>query len=151
MKKQDYDIELYILMGQTLDLIRKSREKELVGSGITSTQAAAITAINEMGGVTSSEQISRRTMRERNTIHELLGRMEKVGLVEKLNVYKRKNRVKVALTNKGREASDLVNERKSIRKIMASLSDEQRHQLETYLKILFDAALKEIGSRDKIT
>jgi DNA-binding MarR family transcriptional regulator len=150
MKKQDYDIELYILMGHTIDLIRKSREKELVGSGITSTQAAAITAINEMGGVTSSEQISKRIMRERHTVHELLGRMEKVGLVEKLNVYKRKNRVKVVLTNKGHKASELVNERKSIRKIMASLSDEQSHQLKMYFKILFDAALKEITSQDKV-
>ena len=103
-----------------------------------------------MGGVTSSEQISKRIMRERHTIHELLGRMEKIGLVEKLSVYKKKNRVKVALTNKGREASALVNERKSIRKIMAALSEEQSYQLKTYLNILFDAASKEIESQDKV-
>jgi DNA-binding MarR family transcriptional regulator len=148
--KQDYEIELYILLGQTRDLIRKAREKDLAGSGITATQAAVITAINEIGGATNSEQISKRIMRERHTVHELLGRMEKAGLVEKLNVYKRKNRVKVVLSDKGHKAIDLINERKSIRKIMNSLSEEQSHQLETYLKILYSAALREIESQNKV-
>ena len=147
--KQEYEVELYILLGKTTDLIKKAREKELVSSGITATQAAVITAITEMGGVTNSEQISQRTMRERHTVHELLGRMEKAGLVEKLNVYKRKNRVKVVLAPKGLEAIDLISERKSIRKIMKSLSEGQLRQFETCLKILYNAALKEFGSSDK--
>jgi len=56
----------------------------------------------------------------------------------------RKNLVRVSITEKGQQAYHKSTMRKSIRKIMSSLSEEERQQLRSYLEKLQNKAFKEL-------
>jgi len=77
-------------------------------------------------------------------------KMEQEGLVTKSNDLPRKNQVRLELTDKGHEAYSQAAKRESVHKIMSSLSKEQYKQLKSILKILRDAALKEVGEKREL-
>lgn len=142
---RDQDGDLWKLLAQTRDAIFKARRKELHRYGITATQGAALFAIQAVGDKATPAEISRWLFREPNSISELLGRMEKQGLVRKTKNLDRKNLVRVELTEKGYQAYHRAIRQESIHKIMSSLSAEQRQILTSCLRTLRDEALGELG------
>ena len=141
------DYQLWMLIAQMREAGYKARKKELHPFGLLPRQAAAlgaIQAINAINGWATPAQISRRLFREPHSITELLNRMERVGLIRKTKDLDKKNLVRVSLTEKGQQALDLSMKRGSIYRIMSSLSEEQRQQLTSCLRILLDKALEEL-------
>ena len=134
--------DLWVLLADTKEAILKSRQRELIRYNITATQAAILFIIQAIGDQATPSEISRQIFRKPSTVTEILNRMEKQGLVKKVKDLNRKNLVRVALTDKGREAYHLSSHRKSIRKIMSSLSPENRQQLRSFLQTLREEALK---------
>jgi len=139
--------ELWVLLADTKEAILKSRQRELIRHNITATQAAILFIIQTIGDQATPSEISRQIFRKPSTITEILNRMEKQGLVKKVKDLNRKNLVRVVLTDKGREAYHLSSQRKSIRKIMSSLSPEDRKQLRSLLHTLREEALKYLGTK----
>ena len=68
--------------------------------------------------------------------------MEKKGLITKVKDVDRKNIWKVSLTEKGGKAYRQSLKRESIHAVMSSLKENERQQLETYLRKIRDQALK---------
>ena len=139
--------ELWVLLADTKEAILKSRQRELIRHNITATQAAILFIIQTIGDQATPSEISRQIFRKPSTITEILNRMEKQGLVKKVKDLNRKNLVRVVLTDKGREAYHLSSQRKSIRKIMSSLSSENRQQLKSFLQTLREEALKYLKTK----
>jgi len=76
--------------------------------------------------------------------------MAREGLVRKTKDLDRKNLIRVTLTEKGREAYYQSTARKSIQRILSSLSEEQKQQLGLLLEELRNKALEELGLGHKL-
>lgn len=139
--------DLWVLLADTKEAILKSRQRELIRHDITATQAAILFIIQAIGDQATPSEISRQIFRKPSTVTEILNRMEKQGLVTKVKDLNRKNLVRVVLTDKGREAYHLSSQRKSIRKIMSSLSPENRQQLRSFLQTLREEALRHLRTK----
>ena len=99
---QDY--ELWALLYQTRDAIFLAREKELSAYDITTMKASVLFVANSIGDDATPAEIARWLMRKAHSVSGLLQRMEKDGLIEKTKDLKRKNMVRVTITDKGHEA-----------------------------------------------
>ena len=141
----DKDLKLLIALQHTTNAIVRAREKELSQYGLTYMQAAVFLTIQTIGDKATPAEISRWLFREPHSVSGLISRMEKAGLVTKVKDLDRKNWVRVAITEKGRQAYSQALERESIHNIMSALSNEDHKALQRYLKILKDRALKELG------
>jgi len=139
--------ELAVLLAQAREAMLKARRKELIRYNISPRQSAVLFYIRAIGDKATPAEISRGLFRESNSISEILGRMEKQGLLRKVKDLSRKNMVRVELTEKGREACNRSEKRASIDKIFSTLSNEERQQLRFYLERLRDKALQLIRKK----
>jgi MarR family transcriptional regulator for hemolysin len=140
----DEDYNLWVLLSQAADATLRARQKELDQYGISAAQAAVLFVIQAIGERATPAEITRWLLREPHTVSELLSRMEKERLVNKAKDLERKNLVRVSITEKGRQAYRQSTKRKSIYKVMSSLSKEERQQLRSYLERLRNKALGEL-------
>ena len=140
----DGDYNLWILLHQTTDAALRARQKELDQYSISVIEVGVLVVIQAIGEKATPSEISRRIFREPHTVSALLNRMEKRGLVRKTQDLDRKNMVRVSITEKGRQAYDKSTRRKSISKIISSLSKEERQQLRSCLQKLRNKAFKEL-------
>ena len=143
----DGNYELAVLLTQARDAMMKARRKELTRYHISPRQSAVLFYIQAIGNKATPAEISRGLFRESHSISEILGRMEKQGLLRKIRDLRRKNMVRVELTEKGREACNHSEKRASIDKIFSTLSNEERQQLRFYLERLRDKALRLIRKK----
>ncbi len=140
----DEDYNLWVLLHQTTDAALRARQKELDQSGISVIEVRVLVVIQAIGEKTTPSEISRRIFREPHSVSALLNRMEKRGLVRKTQDLHRKNLVRVSITEKGQQAYHKSTRRKSIHKIISSLSKEERQQLRSCLEKLRNKAFKEL-------
>jgi DNA-binding MarR family transcriptional regulator len=140
----DEDYKLWVLLNQATDAALRARQKELDRYGISVAQATVFFVIQAIGEKATPAEITRWLLRESHTVTELLNRMEKEGLVTKTKDLERKNMVRVSITEKGRQAYEQSTKRKSIHKVMSSLSQEERQQLRSYLERLRNKALGDL-------
>jgi len=142
------DYELWVLLAQTREAMYKARQKELTKYNISPRQSAVLSIIKALGDGVAPAEISRYLFREHHSVTELLGRMEKDGLVRKVKDEDKKGRVKIFLTPKGQQVYTHSMKRKSIKEIISCLSEEERQQLRSFLKRLRDNALKVAAVRE---
>jgi len=140
----DEDYKLWVLLNQAADTTLRARQKELDKYGISTAEAAVLFAVQAIGERATPAEITRWLLREPHTVTEILHRMEKGGLVTKTKDLEKKNMVRVSITEKGRQAYEQSTKRKSIRKVMSSLSKGERQQLGSYLERLRNKALGEL-------
>jgi DNA-binding MarR family transcriptional regulator len=105
--------------------------------------------VQAIGEKATPAEITRWILRKPHTVTELLKRMEKEGLVTRTKDLERKNMVRISITEKGRQAYQKSTERKSIHKLMSSLSQEERQPLMASLVKLRGKALKELRVEHK--
>lgn len=133
---EDEDYSLWVLLHQTTDTVSRDREKELNQYGIPIRQVATLSIINAIGGRATPTEIARLLFRRPHTVSSILKRMEKDGLVTKTHDSERRNVVRVALTEKGRQAYHDSIKRDSIHNVMSCLTAEERQQLRSCLEKL---------------
>jgi len=140
----DRDYTLWVLLRQAGDAALRARDKELSQYGISVEEAAVLFVVQATGETATPSEISRWLLRAPHSTSALLIRMEKDGLVRKLNDLKRKNMLRVVMTEKGREAYEKSTARESLHRIMSLLSEEERQQLQSLLERIRNEALKEL-------
>jgi MarR family transcriptional regulator, organic hydroperoxide resistance regulator len=136
---------LWLLLSQTRSAIFRARQ-ERVGHYLHPNQALALATIWGQNGQATPAIISRALFLERHTVSELISRMEEKGLVTKSRDPKRKNVVRVAITEKGREVGRQYIQRDFIAGIIGNLTNEQQEQMRQSLTILMDATQKILGT-----
>ena len=140
------DAALWMWLSRTRDAIIRTRERELRQYNISCIQSTVMQIIQALGDKATPAEISRWAFRESQSVSELLNRMEKEGLVEKIKDLDRKNMVRVVLTERGLEAYRQVQKYEMVHKVMSSLSATERKQLRNTLKKVWNRALEELES-----
>ena len=141
----DRDYNLWVLLHQVSDIIFNAREAELQQYGFPATQAEVLFVIKAIGDKATPAQISRMIFRRPHSVSGILDRMVKARFVKKTKDLHKKNLIRVALTAKGEEAYKQALKRKSVQKIMSTLSEAERQKLQSLLEKLRNRGLKELG------
>ena len=141
----DRDYNLWVLLHQVSDIIFNAREAELQKYGLPATQAEVLFVIKAIGDEVTPAQISRMIYRRPHSVSGIIDRMEKAGLVKKTKDLHKKNLIRVTMTAKGQQAYKQALGRKSVQKIMASLSESERQKFKSLLETLRNKGLKELG------
>jgi MarR family transcriptional regulator, 2-MHQ and catechol-resistance regulon repressor len=132
-------------LNQTVDLMHKAREKELIQYGITPIQAAALFTIQMLDKEESTiSEIARWLSREPHSVANLLTRMERYNLVTKEKTKNKKKITTYRLTKKGLEAYSMSLKLKSIRNALSALSTVERKNLGIYLKKMRDESIRHL-------
>ncbi len=145
LRALDEDFGLWLRLVRTKDVIHRAREQELLAGGVdSSTQAAILFLVRELGDRATPAEISRHLFRRSHGISTVISRMENKGLVRKVKDLDRKNLVRVEVTENGLKAYDYAAKLTSVHRIMSTLSQKERHKLNVLLDKLCDRAAEEV-------
>ena len=143
-------IYLWTVLHQARDAIFKFREKELQKIGISTAIAEVLFIVQTIGYRATPTEISRHLLREFHSVSSILSRMEKKGLVKKVNDLERKKMVRIYITDKGKQVYHEAKKRDSILDILSCLSETEVTQLASPLKKLRDEAIKSLGTENQL-
>jgi MarR family transcriptional regulator, organic hydroperoxide resistance regulator len=143
-KGEDKEYDLWILLSRVYHMIAKLRNMEMNKHGILPVQSYMLFIIQAMGNATTPAELSRYVYQQRNSVSDILNRMEKQGLVAKKKTSKGNGRVLIKMTEKGQRILQLSKKREHLQNVMSALNDEKRSQLESLLELLRDSAIKEL-------
>ena len=128
----DPDLNLWVLLDRTRDVMSKAREMELDQYKLSRVHTTVLyPLLSESRGMTIAE-ISNWSLREPNSVLSLVNRMEKNGLVKKIRNAD-SDKVKIILTEKGRKVYTNA-ARFSVKMILSVLSEEEKRQLHSCLE-----------------
>jgi DNA-binding MarR family transcriptional regulator len=139
------DYNLARLLQQAADAMRRARQRERGGIGVSTIEAATLITIRDLGHQAKPSRIAECVVRQPNSMTALLQRMEQDGLVTRSHDLERKNWVRIELTAYGQEVLHRVSERTSVRSVFGSLPASERECLATALIHLRQRALALLG------
>lgn len=142
---------LWQMLRRTSHIIGKLRERELLEDGITGDRSVLLSTIVRLGDDATPGKIAQALLLEPHSVSEQISRMKKNGLVSKVRDRKKKNSVRICLTEKGESVFLQSSQRRVTRKIMSVLNPEESDLLWSMLARLRDAALEHSGVSSKDT
>jgi DNA-binding MarR family transcriptional regulator len=140
----DKEYDLWILLSRVYHMVAKLRNMEMNKHGILPVQSYMLFIIQAMGNATTPAELSRYVYQQRNSVSDILKRMEKQGLITKEKTSKGNGRVLVKMTKKGEKVLLLSKQREHLNNVMSILNEEKRSQLESLLELLRDRAIEEL-------
>ena len=143
-KKNDPEINLYVLLDQTNSIVTNAVEKELKHLRMTQPQVRVLTMISRQDRPVTLEELADSTLKGFNSVFTLINRMEKKGLVKKI---KKEDELKtyVIITEKG---SDLYHKQvteRSLHLIFGILNNVEQQQLNLLLTKVRDTTCDLLG------
>jgi DNA-binding MarR family transcriptional regulator len=147
MKKhalEDRDFASWVFIARTRDAIFRNRVKELQKHNLSVRQASVLIVLEELDKKATPAEVSKWVFREPHSVSDFLKRMERDGLIKRIKDLKRKNMIRIEITDKGREAVHNAKKIEPVHKIMAVLSNEEHRQLMAIMQKLWDKALEEL-------
>ena len=148
-KKEDREYDLWILLSRVYHMVAKLRNMEMSKQGILPVQAYMLFIIQAMGNATTPAELSRFVYQQRNSVSDILKRMEKQGLVTKEKASKGNGRILVKMTEKGKKILQLSKQREHLHNVLSVLNETKREQLESLLETLRDRAIEELSVYQK--
>ncbi|MFC1951104.1 MarR family winged helix-turn-helix transcriptional regulator [Chloroflexota bacterium] len=138
--------EIWLLIQRTSYDIRRLREYDLrMSAGITISQAAALRALTTVKQAITPTELSRILHRAPHTIHELINRMEREGLVRKVKLSPWKRKTFIEVTEHGKEMHHKTKSLDVVYDVIASLSPNKQKSLEDCLQTLRKKALTDLA------
>jgi len=104
---------LWLLLIQTTKAIRIARQEELDKIGISVSDAGVLYYAAKLGMKATPAEISRCLSKLPHGVSTIISKLEREGLVQKVNDLSRKNMVRVVLTEKGKEIQEKAKTRNS--------------------------------------
>ena len=144
----DENYKLAMLLRQASDSMLRARQAELMDIGVTTIEASTLLAIDSLGDRALPMRISEWILRRPNSTSGLLQRMEKDGLVKRAYDLERKNLVRMALTDYGREVLEKVAVRSSVHQVFDALAEGERECLQSVLVHLRTEALSLLREKE---
>jgi DNA-binding MarR family transcriptional regulator len=143
-KKNNQDINLYILLDQTDSIITNAIELEIKHLRMTQPQVRVLTMLSREDRPVTLDELANWTLKEFNSVSTLINRMEKKGLIKKV---KKTGELKtyVTLTEKGSNLYHKQITERSIHLIFDKLTSEEKQQLDLILKKLRDTTRDLMG------
>jgi len=146
IQSKDRDYIMYLLLIETTDEIIRLRQKQLILHGIHHRRATLLMFLNNINIQPTAVEIAHHLCRERNSVSELLNKMERDELIRKVHDKKKRNIIRFELTEKGQIIYAQSNERDGLQHIISKLSKKEQLELKGYLWVLYNKAMEEIGS-----
>lgn len=143
-KRNDPNINLYILLHQTQTIISNAVDIELKHLRVTQAQVTVMTMLSREDRPVTLDELTSWCLKDFSSVFTLINRMEKNGLVKK----SKKNddpKTYIALTKKGSLLYHQKVTERSIHLIFDKLSEEQKKQLDFLMKQLRDNARDLLG------
>jgi DNA-binding MarR family transcriptional regulator len=131
---QEY--RLWRLLSYTERLISAANSKALRRIGLSHDTSAILAAVWRLHNNAMPIEIARYGLRKPQTITSSIDKMVKKGLLIKSRDENKKNTFRVSLTEKGKLAYQKATSLTMYKRIMSTLSEEQRKQLEECLEEL---------------
>ena len=142
---RDQLFSLWMLLTETQHLVCILSDIGLSKYDITRQQVLMLSVTTFLGNKATPNRIAQLTFLKRNTVSELINRMEKKGLLKKINKSEGRTRIEVRLTKRGEQAyHQALKERDLIAGLMLSLSKDERQQLKSCLEKLRVSTLKQL-------
>jgi DNA-binding MarR family transcriptional regulator len=141
--------QLMVLLFQTRDLMLNLKRKELRKFGLTFEESTILIHISKLGDKATPVELSRQLLRKHHSITGLLLRMEKKGLIIRNKDLKRKNMIRVSMTDKGKAMYQNVKDEDILEKMADLLSDKQKKDVAAGLNVLRDEAFKILKIENK--
>jgi DNA-binding MarR family transcriptional regulator len=151
----DENFSLWTMIHHSSEVLMAVREKTIEKYALSVTELRTMLNIsiieNTMEREVTASDLSKWLFRKRSTISELLTRMEKKGLIQRLPQADNKKSSIIKLTEKGKGISEeaYLEGMNFVNKAILSLSPEERHQLWIIMGKLRNLALKELKLIDK--
>jgi DNA-binding MarR family transcriptional regulator len=151
----DSKFYLWTLLNNSSEALMAARAKEIEKHGLTSIEHRVLIALplieNSNGKKVTASELSRWLFRNRSTVCELLNRMEKKGLVQRIPWPGKKKTYSIRITERGYQLKEKGNQEgmSFINRAMSSISEEERFQLQAIMGKLRNEALQELGLSKK--
>ncbi len=139
-------LNLWIALTRTKDALDKVRQREIKRLDVSPEQSGILRTLKTSQNILTPSELSRALYKDRTSICLILKKMESNGLIKKIPDSKRKNMLRVFMTDKGEEVYKQTVQTTRIYKILSNLSREQLQNLSSCLKIMFDQANRELDS-----
>jgi DNA-binding MarR family transcriptional regulator len=147
--KLDIEYDIWILLSRVYRMIANLRRMELSKHEILPVQAYILLVISKLDNDTSPTELCQYVYQQKNSVSDILNRMEKQGLIQKTETTNGKARIHIRLTKKGERVLKLSKEREYLHKVMSSLTPKQTIQLVSCLEILRDSAMDQFALNEK--
>ena len=118
--------------------INKAREKELRQFGLSTVQNKILVILRLCDHEPTIGEISRILLREHASVVNLTRKMETNGLLRKFRDPVKKNMVRLAITEKGKQAYVKIAKRESLIKILSLMSPEEYQQIKLFLNKIYE-------------
>jgi MarR family transcriptional regulator, organic hydroperoxide resistance regulator len=145
----DIEYDIWILLSRVYRMIANLRRMELSKHEILPVQAYILLVISKLDNDTSPTELCQYVYQQKNSVSDILNRMEKQGLIQKTETSNEKARIHIKLTEKGEQVLKLSKEREYLHKVMSSLTPKQTLQLVSCLEILRDSAMDQFALNEK--
>jgi DNA-binding MarR family transcriptional regulator len=144
LKKNDPEINLYILLDQTDSIVTHAVELELKQVQMNQPQVRVLTMLSRQDRPVTLDELANWTFKEFNSVSTLINRMEKKELVKKI---KKEGELKtyVTLTEKGSDLYHRQVTERSIHLVFEKLTPEEKKQFESILKKVNDTTRDLLG------
>jgi len=143
-KKNDRDINLYILLDQVDSIVTNAVELELKHLRLTQPQARVLTMLSREDKPATIDELAKWTLKEFNSVSTLINRMGKKGLVKK-NKKDGELKTYITLTDKGNDLYHKKVTERSIHLIFEKLTSKEKKDLDTILKKIRDTTRDLLG------
>jgi len=147
---EDPSYVLWLLLIQTTKAIHIARQEELDRIGISVCDAGVLYYAAKLDKKATPAEISRCLSKLPHGVSRIISKLTEKGLCKKVNDLSRKNMVRVALTERGKETQQKARQREAIYNIVTALSKQETEQLTGLLQKLRNTALDRIKLRKKL-
>jgi DNA-binding MarR family transcriptional regulator len=147
--KLDVEYDIWILLSRVYRMIANLRRMELSKHEILPVQAYILLVISKLDNDTSPSEICQYVYQQKNSVSDILNRMEKQGLIQKTETSNGKARIHIKLTKKGEKVLKLSKERTYLHSVMSSLTPQKTKQLVACLEILRNSAMDQFAVNEK--
>ena len=140
--RMDIDVKEWITFSAIYQMISRIREKELLRHGLSAQQAIVLVYISLLEYQVTPSLLARYLQKQRNTVCEILARMESKGLIYRYTTPDNQKERPVQITEEARELIRVSVDTQSVRDVFSILSEKEHRQFMTLMNKLMESTLK---------
>jgi len=136
----DLEHDIWRTFRRAYDIILRIRDKELSKFGLSVKSASVLLWTKTLGDKATPLEIAKHRLRSPQAIYTSVLRLEKGGLMKKIQVPRQKNQSRLILTKKGEKFLEWSAQSESVYQIFNCLSAEELGQFSRYLESIYEKA-----------
>lgn len=144
------EYEFWKLWCRASHLVVRARVTEVSRFGVSPIQAGVLMFLKESTEPCTTSDIIRWLMREPQAVSQLLDRMKKQGLVRKTKDSRKRNMLRVKITEKGEEIYQGIKNIKIFQKALSNLTESEREALWSALDKMQGVAVQELLKKNQL-